>query len=270
MTQPAQRLLQPVQGVDVVPAGGAREQVRPDGDGALGFPQLAIEVRLDVAPHATMGEMTHGAGNPLDEDGVPQGREFRSPPTGSGRMVSSAGKRAPAADEAFERYVLPEVDVLVRVAMSLTRNAADAEDLVQDTLLRAYGAVERFDGRYPRAWLLTIMRNAQVNRVRRRRPELLRDPEAGERLLESQTPHDSAEHDALRDAFDAQVERALEELPDKFRRVVGLVDLEGLSYQEAADRLGVPIGTIMSRLHRARQRIRGRLDDAGLLTRSSE
>jgi RNA polymerase sigma factor (sigma-70 family) len=125
--------------------------------------------------------------------------------------------------------VLPELDVLLRVAMSLTRNAADAEDLVQDTLLRAYGAVERFDGRYPRAWLLTIMRNAQVNRVRRRRPELLRDPEAGDRILESQDPHDSAEQDALRDAFDARVEEALQALPDKFKRVVRLVDLDGLS-----------------------------------------
>ena len=185
-------------------------------------------------------------------------------------MTSSAGERALTADQAFERYVMPELDVLLRVAMSITRNAADAEDLVQDTLLRAYGAVERFDGRYPRAWLLTIMRNAQVNRVRRRRPELLRDPEAGDRILESQDPHDSAEQDALQDAFDARVEEALEALPDKFRRVVRLVDLDGLSYQEAADAMGVPIGTVMSRLHRARHRIKDRLGEAGLLGRGPE
>lgn len=180
-------------------------------------------------------------------------------------MASPPRKRAPAADQAFERFVMPELDVLLRVAMSLTRNSADAEDLVQDTLLRAYGAVERFDGRYPRAWLLTIMRNAQVNRVRRRRPELLRDPEDGDRILESREPYDSAEQDALRDAFDATVQEALDALPDKFRRVVRLVDLEGLSYQEAADAQAVPIGTVMSRLHRARQRIRSRLGDTGLL-----
>jgi RNA polymerase sigma-70 factor (ECF subfamily) len=180
------------------------------------------------------------------------------------------GERARAADDAFERFVVPELDVLLRVAMSLTRNSADAEDLVQDTLLRAYRAVDRFDGRYPRAWLLTIMRNAQVNRVRRRRPELMRDPDAGDRLLESQEPHDSAEQDALCEAFDAAVEKALDELPDKFQRVVRLVDLDGLSYQEAAEVLGVPIGTVMSRLHRARSRIRGRLSDDGLLPRSPE
>ena len=182
-------------------------------------------------------------------------------------MPAPTRERARTADEAFERHVLPELDVLLRVAMSLTRNAADAEDLVQDTLLRAYGAVERFDGRYPRAWLLTIMRNAQVNRVRRRRPELLRDPEAADRILEGQDPHDSAEQDALRDAFDARVEEALEDLPDEFKRVVRLVDLDGLSYQEAADAMDVPIGTVMSRLHRARHRIKDRLGDAGLLGR---
>ena len=81
-----------------------------------------------------------------------------------------------AADAAFARYVTPELDVLYRVALSITRKPADAEDLVQDTLLRAYRSIERFDGRYPRAWLLTIMRNAQINRVRRKRPELLREP----------------------------------------------------------------------------------------------
>ena len=76
-------------------------------------------------------------------------------------------------DARFNEYVVPELDVLYRVAYSITRNKTDAEDLVQDTMLRAYRAIERFDGRYPRAWLLTIMRNAQINRVRRKRPELL-------------------------------------------------------------------------------------------------
>lgn len=68
--------------------------------------------------------------------------------------------------EAFARYVLPEIDVLYRVARSITRHDADAEDLVQDTMLRAFRSIDRFDGRHPRAWLLTIMRNAQINRVR--------------------------------------------------------------------------------------------------------
>ena len=170
---------------------------------------------------------------------------------------------------AFERYVLPEVDVLYRVAMSMTRNPADAEDLVQDTMLRAFRAIDRFDGRFPRAWLLTIMRNAQINRVRRKRPELLRDADAGERLLESEQSHDSAEDTVMDAAFDAVVDDAFGRLPDKFRRVVELVDLHGLTYQEAADGLGVPVGTVMSRLHRGRTRIRRRLDAAGIAPRSS-
>ena len=86
---------------------------------------------------------------------------------------------------AFRQYVLPEIDVMYRVAMSLTRNKADAEDLVQDSLVRAYKAVDRFDGRYPLAWLLTILRNTQINRTRRRRPELLNDPDTDMERLSS-------------------------------------------------------------------------------------
>jgi RNA polymerase sigma-70 factor, ECF subfamily len=168
-------------------------------------------------------------------------------------------------DEAFERYVLPEVEVMLRVARSLTGNTADTEDLVQETMIRAYRAIGRFDGRYPRAWLLTILRNCNINRQRRRRPELVSDTDAADRLLESQTPHTSAEDVVVGEMFDATVQSAVDHLPDRFRRVVELVDIDGLSYQEAADVLGVPIGTVMSRLHRARQRIRSRLAAAGLV-----
>ncbi len=165
----------------------------------------------------------------------------------------------------FDEFVLPEVDVMYRVALSLTRNSADAEDLVQDTLLRAYRAIHRFDGRYPRAWLLTILRNAQVNRVRRRRPELLRDPDATmERVADTGEGGRTAEELVVEQGFDAAVESAFEELPEKFQAVVRLVDIEGLSYQEAADRLGIPVGTVMSRLHRARKRIKKQLEAAGL------
>ncbi len=170
-----------------------------------------------------------------------------------------------AAKARFDEYVLPEVDVMYRVAMSLTRNSADAEDLVQDALLRAYRAIHRFDGRYPRAWLLTILRNAQVNRVRRKRPELLRDPDTTmERVADTSDGGRTAEELVVDMGFDAEVEKAFEGLSDKFREVVVLVDIDGLSYQEAADRIGVPVGTIMSRLHRARKRIKKQLEAAGL------
>ncbi len=158
-------------------------------------------------------------------------------------------------DQIFTRLVLPEVDVMWRVAMSLTRNRADAEDLVQESLLRAYRAIHTFDGRYPRAWLLTIVRNTERNRHRRRRPELLSDPNIAEERGPATEPDDVERYAEDRE-FDAAVTASLEELPENFRRVIELVDVDGLTYQEAADLLEVPLGTVMSRLHRARRRIR--------------
>jgi RNA polymerase sigma-70 factor (ECF subfamily) len=169
--------------------------------------------------------------------------------------------------DAFAKYVLPEVEVLLRVARSLTRHPADAEDLVQDTLLRAYRAIERFDGRHPRAWLLTILRNTHANRGRGRRPEMLSDVET-QRAAAPAT--DEPEAVVLRGTFDAAVEQAFHALPDKFRFVVELVDLGGLSYQEVAVTLGVPVGTVMSRLHRGRGRIRAALEAAGLQRRKED
>lgn len=173
----------------------------------------------------------------------------------------------PTADvtqqEAFDRYVVPEIEVLYRVARSITRNPTDAEDLVQDTMLRAYKAILRFDGRHPRAWLLTIMRNAQINRVRRKRPELLHDPDTAMERLADEDSGDVGPEGVVDATFDAAVENAVTALPDKFRAVVELVDIQGLSYQEAADALGVPTGTVMSRLHRARTRIRKHLEQSG-------
>lgn len=181
---------------------------------------------------------------------------------------------AKAADErddraAFDRYVLPEIDVLLRVARTIVSRPADAEDLVQETLLRAYRGVGSFDGRHPRAWLLTIMRNAHINGVRRRRPELLDDPDRDlDRLGQDDAP--GPEAIVVGETFDAVVVDALGALPEKFATVVRLVDIDGLSYAEAAEALGVPLGTIMSRLHRARQRIRDRLAASGLAPRRHE
>jgi RNA polymerase sigma-70 factor (ECF subfamily) len=170
--------------------------------------------------------------------------------------------------EAFERYVLPEIEVLLRVARTMTRNQAEAEDLVQDTLLRAFRAIGRFDGRYPRAWLLTILRNTHINRNRKRRPVLLHDPDAALEQLASTAGGDRAES-SVEDALDGEIVAALSALSDDFRQVVELVDIDGLSYAEAADVIGVPVGTVMSRLHRARSRIRDRLHDTGLAPKAA-
>ena len=172
----------------------------------------------------------------------------------------------PRGDAAFEQYVLPEVEVMLRVARAITRNTHDAEDIVQETLLRAYRAIDRFDGRHPRAGLLTILRNTHINRNRRRRPELLRDPDTQlERLAQSPTEDDAARPDRFVDQeFDADVEAALESLSPAFGEVIDLVDIQGLSYAEAAEAIGVPVGTVMSRLHRGRKKIREQLRRTGV------
>jgi RNA polymerase sigma-70 factor (ECF subfamily) len=173
------------------------------------------------------------------------------------------------SDAAFERYVLPELDVLYRTAWSLTRSDHEAQDLVQETLLRAFRAIDRFDGRYPRAWLLTIMRNANINRARKRTPDLLDDPEATFERSTDFAEHDGPESTVLDNEFDATVEQGFHDLPDRFRHVVELVDLNGLTYREAATALDIPVGTVMSRLHRARKRIRDHIEEVGLETTGS-
>jgi RNA polymerase sigma-70 factor, ECF subfamily len=168
--------------------------------------------------------------------------------------------------QAFERFVVPELGVLLHVARTMTRNDTDAEDLVQDTLLRAYQGIARFDGAHPRAWLFTIMRNAQMNRVRRRRPELLDDAGRAEAVVERDDAI-SPEDAALAKAFDEAVAKALLRLHPRMAQVVELVDMDGLTCAEAATALGMPVGTVMSRLHRARRKIREHLGRAGFAPR---
>ncbi len=190
--------------------------------------------------------------------------------------VTDGRRRDPAGSEgtsgqaaAFDRYVVPEIPVLYRVALGLTGQPADAEDLVQDTLVRAYRAVGRFDGAHPRAWLLTILRHAHINRNRRRRPTLLSDGDSMQAVLERIGPSAPASDDLLMSTqFQAVVTDALDDLPDKHRAVLALVDIDGMTYQEAADALGVPRGTVMSRLHRARKAVRDRLDASGAVPRT--
>lgn len=159
----------------------------------------------------------------------------------------------------FEDLIVPEVDFLARVARSMSRSTAEAEDLAQDALLKAFRALGTFDGRYPRAWLYRIARNTAINRDQRNRELLLSDGEDIEGSLTPADPIDEPEHRVISPILDAELERALDALPPSFRLVVQLVDVEGMRYQEAAEVLDVPVGTIMSRLHRARRRLRDSL-----------
>lgn len=163
--------------------------------------------------------------------------------------------------EAFRAYVEPEIEVLLRVARTLCGSSADAEDVVQDTLVRAYGAIDRFDGQYPRAWLLTILRRTHLNSLRRQRPGLVGDfagADAYRPAFGARPPH--SPEDAVVDlVFEETLQRAVDGLDEKFRTVLLLVDVDQLSYAEAAEALGVPLGTVMSRLSRARDRVRTQL-----------
>lgn len=180
-------------------------------------------------------------------------------------MASDATMRTTMRDANFREYVVPELDVLLRVARRLTGQSDSAEDLVQETLIRAYRAVDRFDGRYPRAWLLTIMRNTWKNMNRRARPLFADDPGA---LLDRTPAHGAdgrtgAEEQVVDTSLDHQLAQALTDLAPIHQQAVLLVDVDGLTYQEAADVLGVPTGTVMSRLHRARRQLRARLEREG-------
>lgn len=190
----------------------------------------------------------------------------RADEEGAATAGSSVSGMSDTADRhaRFREFVVPELAVLWSVARRLTSGPQEAEDLVQDTLLRAYRAIDGFDGRYPRAWLLTILRNTQANRARKRMPDLL-DEEVANRLPAPGATGriDGVSEQALHDSFDPIVKDALAALSPRHRAVVALVDLDELTYQEAATLLDVPVGTVMSRLHRARRKVRAHLEEAG-------
>ena len=240
-------------------ADPAAPKVSPEGLDAVDG-ELAVDESVDlvaeptVAPHGPHGSGTKSPAVPFPPDIAPR--------TGMVPEMDPPEGTAEASSARFERWVLPEVEVLLRVARSMTRNSHDAEDLVQDTMVRAFRAIDRFDGRHPRAWLLTIMRNAEINRTRKKRPSLLTE---AQHSMQDPVADGGAtpETTALASTFDGAVEAALGELSADFRQVVELVDLGGLSYAQAAEVAGVPEGTVMSRLHRARKRIRERLEHEG-------
>lgn len=173
--------------------------------------------------------------------------------------------RPPEVDEAalraFNEYVRPEIEVLLRVATSLTGRGGGAEDLVQETLIRAFRAIDSFDGRYPRAWLLTILRRTHINMHRRTRPGTTDDVEQlrGSRPAFGSTEAPSPEDQVLDQLLDPALQQAVQSLDAKFRDVLMLVDVDQLSYAEAAAALDVPVGTVMSRLSRARAKVRRHL-----------
>ena len=227
--------------------------------------ELGVDPGVDGLAESPVLEPSHTGETRWRQRSIPA--ECTSIRRGSAEVKGTTAASDHRSSDAFATYVLPEVDVLLRVAHTLVPRAADAEDLVQDTLLRAYKSIGSFDGRHPRAWLLTIMRNAQMNRTRRRRPELMDDSDATLERISNPDTDRSPETIVVDEIFDEAVVDALGALPARFRQVIELVDIDGLSYAEAAEVIGIPVGTVMSRLHRARTRIRDGLATAGLAPR---
>ena len=161
--------------------------------------------------------------------------------------------------------MLEHLDMLYAVALRLTRNAVDAQDLAQNTVVKALRFHHRFkDGTYIKAWLLTLLRNTFINEYRRnvRRPDFvqLTGAEAAPDLGVPFEP-DVDDSSSLLELLDDRVRGAVESLPEAFRTAVIMADLEDKSYKEIAEAVGCPLGTVMSRLYRGRKMLREQLYD---------
>lgn len=197
---------------------------------------------------------------------------FSKKPASVAQDLSLAGGEASRPD-AFEVELLGHLDALYGVSCRMTRSTTEAEDLVQDTIVKAMRARSQFEpGTNLKAWLLRILTNTFINRYRRGGLErdLFEGPDA-EPLTDAWVGATTMramrdpETQALSPLIEAEVQRALDELPDEFRLAVILSDIEELSYKEISEAMGCPIGTVMSRLHRGRKLLQKSLREQAVL-----
>lgn len=181
--------------------------------------------------------------------------------------MSELTKEEIQKQEDFEEEIVPHLDAMYNFALRLTSDPSDAEDLVQDTIVKAYRFFSSYEkGTNAKAWLFRILKNSYINNYRKqsKQPNQVDYDEVSsfyETIRADRTDTSDLEDKMFRELIDDDISNALEELPEDFRTVVLLCDVEGFTYEEIANMLDVPIGTIRSRLHRGRNLLKAQLKE---------